>query len=108
MVVTLGMAVFGYTLPFSSLDVVRWRATLAGSAITLAGLVSLSFAPWFDDYWFHDWLERASVFQAYAPVTVALKGDPLAYNATVLTLVSLTGIALAYGIFSGRDIPSNS
>ena len=25
MVVTLGMAVYGYTLPFSALDAVRWR-----------------------------------------------------------------------------------
>ena len=63
MVVTLGMAVFGYTLPFSSLDVVRWRSTLAGSAITLAGLFSMSLARLFEGYSFHDLMERVSVFQ---------------------------------------------
>ncbi len=108
MVVTLGMAVFGYTLPFSSLDVVRWRATVTGAALTLAGLVALSFAPWFEDTWYHDWLQRLSVFQAYAPVTVALKGDPLAYNATALLMVFLTGVAVSFWLFLKRDIPSNS
>jgi ABC-2 type transport system permease protein len=105
MVVTLGMAVYGYTLPFSAVDVVRWRATLAGVAITLTGLVAMSLGNMFEGY---DWLESFSVFQAYAPVTVALKRSPLGFNAAVLTLVFAAGVALAYVAFSRRDIPSNS
>ena len=108
MVVTLGMSVFGYTLPFSCLDVVRWRANLAASTITLAGLFSMSLANLFEGYSFHDLMERVSVFRAYAPVTVALKGEPLAYNATVLTFVFAAGVAVSYWLFSRRDLPSNS
>jgi ABC-2 type transport system permease protein len=105
MLVTLGMAVFGYTLPFSAVDVTRWRATLAGSAVTLGGLIAMTLAPQFPD---QEWLERLSVFRAYAPVTVALEGEPLAYNATVLGLVFAAGLALSYPLFAYRDIPSNS
>jgi ABC-2 type transport system permease protein len=105
MIVTLGMSVYGYTLPFSTLDVVRWRPGLFASAITLAGLIAMSIAPQFEGY---DWLEKLSVFNAYAPVTVALKGEPLAYNASVLCGVFAAGVVLALVFFSRRDLPSNS
>jgi ABC-2 type transport system permease protein len=106
MLVTLGMAVFGYTLPFSSFDVVRWRPTLASATITLAGLIAMSVAPLYEAY--ENLLKRLSVFQAYAPVTVALQGEPLAYNATVLLLVFALGLIVSYVVFLRRDIPSNS
>jgi ABC-2 type transport system permease protein len=105
MVVTLGMAVYGYTLPFSTLDVVRWRPGVIAAAITLGGLIAMSVAPQFEGY---DWLEKLSVFDAYAPVTVALKGDPLAYDASVLCVVFAIGVALALWIFARRDLPTNS
>jgi ABC-2 type transport system permease protein len=105
MIVTLGMAVYGYTLPFSTLDVVRWRPGLIASAITLGGLIAMTVAPQFEGY---DWLEKLSVFNAYAPVTVALKGDPLAFNATVLCGVFAAGVILALVIFARRDLPTNS
>jgi ABC-2 type transport system permease protein len=105
MVVTLGMAVYGYTLPFSTLDVVRWRPGVIAAAATLAGLIAMSVAPQFEGY---DWLEKLSVFDAYAPVTVALKGDPLAFNAGVLSVVFVVGVVLALGIFAVRDLPTNS
>lgn len=105
MVLTLGMALYGCAVPFSAIDVVRWRPTLIVSVITLAGLVGMSVAPINEDY---KWLENFSVFQLYAPVTVALKGDPLAFNATGLTLVFAAGVSAAFFLFSGRDIPSNS
>jgi ABC-2 type transport system permease protein len=105
MVVTLGMAVFGYTLPFSTLDVVRWRPGVIAAAATLGGLIAMSIAPQFEGY---DWLEKLSVFDAYAPVTVALKGEPLAYNASVLCAVFAIGVALALWIFARRDLPTNS
>ena len=105
MVVTLGMAIYGYTLPFSTLDVVRWRPGVIAAAMTLGGLIAMSVAPQFDGY---DWLEKLSVFNAYAPVTVALKGDPLTYNALVLCGVFAAGVVLALGIFARRDLPTNS
>jgi ABC-2 type transport system permease protein len=105
MVMTLGMAIYGYTLPFSTLDVVRWRPGVIAAAITLGGLIAMSVAPQFEGY---DWLEKLSVFDAYAPVTVALKGEPLAYNASVLCIVFAIGVALALWIFARRDLPTNS
>lgn len=106
MVVALGLSVYGYTLPFSALDVVRWRPTLAGASITLAGLIAMSVASQFEDY--EKVLKRLSVFQAYAPVTVALKGDPLAYNSSILLGVFAAGLAASFWAFCRRDIPSNS
>jgi ABC-2 type transport system permease protein len=105
MVVTLGIAVYGYTLPFSTLDVVRWRPGVIAAALTLGGLIAMSVAPQFDGY---DWLEKLSVFDAYAPVTVALKGDPFTFNASVLCGVFAAGVVLALAIFAQRDLPTNS
>lgn len=106
MLTALGLAVYGYTLPFSALDVVRWRPNLAGAGITLGGLIAMSIAEQFEDY---EWLlKRLSVFQAYAPVTVAMKGDPLAFNASILLGIFAAGLAVALWVFSRRDIPSNS
>ena len=106
MVVTLGMAVFGYTVPFSALDTVRWRPTLVGASITLGGLIALSVVNQFPDY--ENVLNKLSVFQVYAPVTVALKGEPLAYNVAVLLSVFVLGTIAAFVAFLRRDIPSNS
>jgi ABC-2 type transport system permease protein len=106
MLVSLGLSVYGYTVPFSAVDVVRWRPTLAAATVTLGGLISMSVAPFYETY--EDLLKRLSVFQAYAPVTVALKGEPLAYNATVLLAVFAAGLVVAYAAFLRRDIPSNS
>ncbi|MHC5536918.1 ABC transporter permease subunit [Singulisphaera rosea] len=105
MVITLGMGVYGYTLPFSTIDLVRWRPSLIASAITLAGLIALTVAPQFEGY---DWLEKLSVLRAYAPVTVAMKGDPLAFNAGVLVLIFGAGVGLSFLLFSARDLPTNS
>lgn len=106
MMVTLGLAVFGCTVPFSAADSVRWRPMLLSSALLLGGLVSLSIASQFPDYQWY--LERLSVFQAYAPVTVAIKGEPLAYNSAVLLAVFAIGVTAALFLFARRDLPSNS
>jgi ABC-2 type transport system permease protein len=106
MVVALGLAVFGYTLPFSAADVVRWRPTLFSSAITLTGLVAYSLASQFPDY--KTFLQSLTVFDLYAPVTVALKGDPLLYNTGVLLLIFVAGLVVSYVLFLRRDLPSNS
>lgn len=105
-IVVLGLAVFGYTLPFSAYDVVRWRPGMAGAALTLAGLVAMSLSSQFPDY--KTLLDNLSVFQFYAPVTVALKGDPLARNTAILLAVALSGVSISYFVFLHRDLPSNS
>jgi ABC-2 type transport system permease protein len=105
MVVTLGMSVYGYTLPFSTLDAVRWRPGVIAAAATLGGLIAMSVAPQFEGY---DWLEKLSVFDAYAPVTVAIKGEPLVFNSLVLCAVFAVGVVLALWIFARRDLPTNS
>jgi ABC-2 type transport system permease protein len=105
MYAALGIAVYGYTLPFSAIDSIRWRSSVAGVAITLGGLICMILARQLDGY---DWLEKLSVFRAYAPVTVAMKGDPLAYNGGVLAAVFGIGIALATPVFLYRDLPANA
>ena len=70
MVLMLGLAVFGYTLPFSTVDVVRWRPNLLSAAITLGGLLSLSLANVLKEYSWSPILDKLSVFRVYAPVTV--------------------------------------
>ena len=105
MVLSLGLAVFGYTLPLSALDVVRWRPTALAAAVTLLGLIGMSIAPMFKE---QDWIGKISVFYFYAPVTVAIKTDPLAFNGSVLLGVFLIGSLLALYLFSRRDLPSNS
>lgn len=103
-VVALGAAVFGYTVPFSAVDSVRWRPGLVAMAATLGGLVAMSLAPQFEGY---DWLEKLSVFRAYAPVTIAVTGEPLAYNGGVLMAVFAAGTLLAFIAFSRRDLPAS-
>jgi hypothetical protein len=105
MLVTLGLAVYGYTLPLSALDSVRWRPGALAAAATLGGLIAMSVAPQFEGY---DWLEKLSVFDAYAPVTVALKGEPLTFNSLVLLGVFVAGAVPAFWIFCRRDLPTNS
>jgi ABC-2 type transport system permease protein len=106
MVVTLGLGAYGYTLPFSAIDIVRWRPGLIAAALTLVGLIAMTIAPQFEDY---EWLlEKLSIFRAYAPVTVAIKGEPLAYNASVLVGVFAVGMVLSFVAFARRDLPANS
>jgi ABC-2 type transport system permease protein len=105
---TLGASVFGYTIVLSSFDVVRWRANLIGSALTIGGLIGYLVAnsEEMKDDW--GWLEWLTVFKGYAPVEAAVKGEELAANAGALGGVALAGIVLAYLCFQGRDLPTNS
>lgn len=103
---TLGLAVFGYTLPVSAGDLSRARAGIIGLGITLAGLAGIIFAQQYEDY---DWVAKLSVFQYYAPVglTHDPSGDPLTDLATLGGIFAV-GSILAFVIFLRRDLPSNS
>jgi ABC-2 type transport system permease protein len=107
--VALGLAMYGYTLMLSSIDLVRWRPNLIGSVATLAAYVALVIAsvPSFDEYpTLKLWLGRLSIFKAYNPVEAAVKGENFAFNAGILAAVGATGIVLAFLAFTRRDLPA--
>ena len=105
MLVALGLAVFGYTIPFSAIDVVRWRAAILAAAVTICGIVGITTARQYEGW---EWLEKLSVFWYYRPVTVAVGKEPLAFNTFVLVALFAVGVVSALGLTSQRDIPSNS
>ena len=104
--VAFGWAIFGYTFLFSTLDFARWRPNLIASALTLAGFIALVLAniPQLEV----KWLEKFSIFKAYDPVEAVTKGENLAFNATLLGLIGLVGVALGFVAFSRRDLPAGS
>jgi ABC-2 type transport system permease protein len=103
----LGLAIYGYTFLLSSLDSVRWRPNLFGSALTLASFIAMVVAnlPSMEQW---KWLEKLSLFKAYQPVELAVKGETLAFNVSVLGGIALAGIVFAFLAFQWRDIPSSS
>jgi ABC-2 type transport system permease protein len=104
--VALGWAIFGYTFALSCLDFVRWRPNLIASIATLAGFiaVTLSRIPQLD----MKWLEKFSIFKAYDPVEVVVKGENLAFNAGLLGIIGLVGVVIGFIIFARRDLPAGS
>ena len=102
----LGLAVFGYTLPFSSGDLSRIRSGLIGLGVTLGGIAGLLFARQYENY---DWVAKLSVFEYYAPVGLTLdpSGEWLTDLAT-LGGIFVVGSVVSFLIFLRRDLPSNS
>ena len=103
----LGLAIYGYTLLFSTLDSVRWRPTLIASVVTLAGFIANVVAnlPTLEDW---KWLEKFSIFKAFDPVEVVTKGQTLGFNLAILSGLGVAGVVLAFLAFSVRDLPSNA
>ena len=109
-VVALGMAIFGYTLLASAVDVVRWRATLIGSGLTIGAFVLLVLAQIFAQFPSLEHLktvDRFSIFRAFDPAEALVAGRSLATNAAVLGAVALAGIVAAWLAFARRDLPAN-
>ena len=106
-VLGFGLAIFGYTLAFSSIDLVRWRPNLAASVITLTMFILPIVAniPALEKY---KWMEKWSIFYYYDPVDAALKAVHLAAYSAILGGLGLAGIVLAYIAFNRRDLPANS
>ena len=104
---TFGLAIYGYTLWLSTIDLVRWRPNLIASVATLAGFIAQVIAniPSLEEY---KWLEHFSIFKAYNPVEVITEGETLAFNAGILSLVGLIGLVLGYVSFLRRDLPAGS
>jgi len=109
-VVALGMAIFGGTLLFSAGDVVRWRATLIGSGLTLLSFVLLVLGPVFAAFpslegW--KWVDRLSIFRAFDPVEAMVAARNLPFNGGLLGGLAVGFIVVAMGIFAHRDLPAN-
>ena len=66
----LGLPIYGYTLLVSALDQVRWRPTMIGSVLTLAGFIAwvIAMIPVLRKYSWRVYLERVSIFKLYNPV----------------------------------------
>ena len=105
----LGLPIYGYTLLASSLDHVRWRPSWAGSTLTLGGFIAyvIAMIPVFRDMWWKPWLERVSIFKAYNPVELVIKGETFAFNLSILGGIGVACIALAIIAFAVRDLPAN-
>ena len=105
--VAFGLAIYGYTLFCSTVDLVRWRPNLIASVATLAGFIAQVVAniPSLEAY---KWLEQYSIFKAYNPVEVITKGETFAFNTGILSLIGAIGLVLGYLYFLRRDLPAGS
>lgn len=105
----LGMPIYGYTLLVSALDHVRWRSTMIGSVLTLAGFIALviSMIPVMQKYEWRVWLERFSIFKLYNPVRVVSGDESTTFNMAVLASLGVAFIVPALLGFAGRDLPAN-
>jgi ABC-2 type transport system permease protein len=105
----LGLPIYGYTLLVSALDHVRWRPTMVGSVLTLAGFIAwvVSVIPVMQKYSWRVWLERISIFKLYNPVDAVAGGESLSFNIGVLAAIGAACIVVAFVGFNRRDLPAN-
>jgi ABC-2 type transport system permease protein len=105
----LGVPIYGYTLLVSALDHVRWRPTMVGSVLTLAGFIAwvISVNPVMQEYTWRVYLERISIFKLYKPVDAAAGGESLSFNIGVLAAIGAACIVFAFVAFNRRDLPAN-
>ncbi|OJW15602.1 MAG: hypothetical protein BGO49_15215 [Planctomycetales bacterium 71-10] len=106
----LAFPMYGYTLLFSSMDIVRWRPLTAGSSLTLAGFISrvISMIPVFKDSWWRPWAEHASVFSLYNPVDAVSGRGHSGQDVAILLGAGAAFIVLAFLAFAHRDLPANA
>ena len=105
----LGLPIYGYTLLVSALDQVRWRPTMIGSVLTLAGFIAwvIAMIPVLRKYSWRVYLERISIFKLYNPVDAVSAREVLSFNMAVLAAIAAACIALAFVGFARRDLPAN-
>lgn len=105
MVMGFGLAIYGYTVVFSSADLVRARVGIIGLGITLGGIAGIVFARQYEGY---EWVENLSIYHFYWPVGIVVDWSrEISRNLMVLYGVFATGVALAYLIFMQRDLPTS-
>ncbi len=105
----LGLPIYGYTLLISAVDQVRWRPTIVGSVVTLAGFIAwvVSVIPVLQKYTWRVYLERVSIFKLYNPVDDVSAAESLPFNLAVLAGIGAACILLAFIGFVRRDLPAN-
>jgi ABC-2 type transport system permease protein len=105
----LGLPMYGYTLLASSLDHVRWRPTMIGSVLTLAGFIArvIALIPVMQKFEWRIWFDRASIFKLFDPVDAVSAAESLNFNLAVLAGLGAGCIVLAFLCFSQRDLPAN-
>jgi len=105
----LGLPIYGYTLLVSAVDHVRWRPTMIGAVLTLAGYIAwfVSVFPVLQKYTWRVYLERVSIFKLYNPVDDVSTGDSLLFNLAVLAAIGTGCILLSFLAFILRDLPAN-
>jgi|GEM_PF-913527 len=105
----LGFSIYGYTLLFSSIDLVRWRPTMIGSVLTLGGFIArvIALIPIFKDAVWRPWAERFSIFSLYNPVDAVTGREVYSFDVTVLTALGASCVGLAFLFFTTRDLPAN-
>lgn len=105
----LGFAILGYTLFFSSMDLVRWRPTMIGSVLTLAGFIArvIALIPIFKDEYWRPWAERFSIFSLYNPVDAVTAREVYSFDVSVLAGLGAACVGLAFLVFATRDLPAN-
>jgi ABC-2 type transport system permease protein len=93
----------------SALDHVRWRPTMIGSVLTLAGFIAwvISVIPVMQKYTWKVWLERVSIFKLYNPVQAVSGGESLSFDIAVLASLGVLCMVLALLGFARRDLPAN-
>ena len=106
----LAFPMYGYTLWFSAMDVVRWRPLLLGTMLTFAGFVArvVSMIPVFREAVWRPWAEHASLFSLYNPVDAVSERVHYDFNMAVLLGLGVGFVALAFLSFSARDLPANA
>lgn len=105
----LGLPIYCYTLFFSSIDHVRWRPTMIGSMLTLAGFIArvIAVIPVFKEMSWRPWVDQSSIFRLYNPVDAVAKLDVYYFNVAVLCGIGAAFLAPAYLVFATRDLPAN-
>jgi ABC-2 type transport system permease protein len=105
----LGLPIYAYTLLVSAVDQVRWRPTMIGSVLTLAGFIAwvVSIIPVLQKYTWRVYLERVSIFKLYNPVDDVSTAESLLLNLAVLGTIGLGCIVLSFLLFLRRDLPAN-
>ncbi len=107
----LGFCIFGVTLFFSSLDIVRWRSTLIASSLTIvsfAAWVIVTTVPVLRGTAWETWLYRLSIFTAFNPVEAIGRAAELGRNLAILGGIGAAGIVLSLIVFGRRDLPSSA
>lgn len=106
MILALGLAIYGYTLVFSSVDLVRVRVGIIGAALTVGGLAAIVSTQNYPNW---KWLQELSVFHYYWPVRITDAWDRDQWIRLGKLFGTFgVGAGLSYFFFLRRDLPTSA